>query len=690
MKPLLTLSIGLALLSPPAMAKVLESKAVFDLEYASQLAITDKGDLVYFVRNRMDIDTDKQVGNIWSVDTRTQALRPVTTGLHYDFSPLLSPDQSRLAFISTRSGKPQLFIKWLDTGATAMISHLPEPPQGLSWSPDSKQLAFSMFVPDKPNRPVSFSGKPEGAEWADDAIYIDEVFYRQDGAGYNRPGAVQLFTLPAEGGNPRQLTFDKYDHQGKLSWTPDAAEIYFSANPRQASGLAPMNSEIFALKLSDASVRQITDRDGPDSTPQISPDGKLLAYLGFDDKKSNYENARLYIKPLAGGEARAITLDLDRSVDDMRWAANSKGLYIQYEDRGTNTLAYQPLSGERQLLTHEVGGTFLGRPYTSGSFALAKDGTLAFPLADPQRPADVAVLHGDEVKRLTRLNQDALGQTSLGKVEEIAFKSSVDGLNIQGWILYPPGFDGSKKYPLLLEIHGGPVAAYGPQFAAELQLYAARGYVVLYLNPRGSSSYGKDFAQQIYHQYPSKDFDDLMAGVDAVIAKGFIDERKVFVTGGSGGGTLTAWIVGHTDRFTAAVVAKPVINWFSFVLTADFYPFFSQYWFPQKPWEDPELYMKLSPISYVGNMRTPTMLLTGEADHRTPISESEQLYQALKLKGVDTAMVRIPNAGHGITARPSNLMAKVEYILWWFGKYGGPQAAEDAKADKDMSGKESL
>jgi acylaminoacyl-peptidase len=221
---------------------------------------------------------------------------------------------------------------------------------------------------------------------------------------------------------------------------------------------------------------------------------------------------------------------------------------------------------------------------------------------------------------------------------------------------------------MILEIHGGPFAAYSDFFAAEIQLYAAAGYVVLYTNPRGSTSYGEEFGNLIHHAYPSQDFDDLMSGVDALIARGYVDEDQLFVTGGSGGGVLTAWIVGHTDRFAAAVSAKPVINWYSFVLTADIAPVYKT-WFPGFPWDNLEHYMERSPLQHVGNVTTPTMLMTGEVDYRTPISEAEQFYTALKLRGVDTALVRIPEASHGITAHPSYLIAKVAYILEWFDRY---------------------
>jgi dipeptidyl aminopeptidase/acylaminoacyl peptidase len=290
-------------------------------------------------------------------------------------------------------------------------------------------------------------------------------------------------------------------------------------------------------------------------------------------------------------------------------------------------------------------------------------------MAHPQRPADLALSGGGNERVLTDLNSDLLGHKKLARIEEIWYRSSHDDKPIQGWIAYPPDFDASKKYPLILEIHGGPHTAYAGSFAAEIQLMAAHGYVVLYTNPRGSTSYGEAFAQEIHHNYPSHDHTDLMDGVDALIAKDFIDPAKLFITGGSGGGVLTAWAIGHTDRFAAAVVAKPVINWYSFVLTADAYSYFARYWFPGMPWDNLEHYMKFSPISYVGKVKTPTMLLTGEADYRTPISESEQYYQALKLMGVDTAMVRVPDAPHGIYSRPSNLIGKVAYILHWFEKY---------------------
>jgi dipeptidyl aminopeptidase/acylaminoacyl peptidase len=268
------------------------------------------------------------------------------------------------------------------------------------------------------------------------------------------------------------------------------------------------------------------------------------------------------------------------------------------------------------------------------------------------------------------LNAGLFADKTLAEVRPLAVTSSFDRRPIDAWAALPPGFDAAKKYPLILEIHGGPYAAYGPVFSTDVQLYAAGGYVVLYVNPRGSTSYGQEFANFIHHRYPSEDFDDLMSAVDAAIAQGYVDPKQLFVTGGSGGGVLTAWIVGHTDRFRAAATQKPVINWASTVLTTDVPTYMPKYWFEKLPWEDPESYWKFSPLSLVGSVKTPTLVVVGDQDFRTPVSDSEQYYQALQLKGVPTGLVKVPGASHGgLTARPSQSAAKASAILAWFERY---------------------
>jgi acylaminoacyl-peptidase len=558
----------------------------------------------------------------------------------------------------------------MDTGQTAVISNVRRSPGAVSWSPDGKYLAFVMFVPDD-NEPLALPPvAPEDADWAPGAKVIETLPYRFDGQGYLETGHDHVFLVSAEGGTPRQLTSGDFDHRGPLAWMPDGKRIVFPANRLEDAEHHPVESELWAVTVENGELEQLTDRKGPDRGAVISPDGKRIAYLGFDDKLLAWQSSDVYVMDVETRKTRKLTAGFDRDVDDVQWAGSSNRLLIRYEDFGRTHIGRLALNGKVEPLVEDVGGTSIGRPYNSGSFSVAGNGAFAYTAGRADRPADVGLGRaGRKPARLTRLNDDLLETKSLGPVEEITWKSSADGLEIQGWLVYPPDFDPDRQYPLILEIHGGPHTAYGPHFSAEVQLYAAAGYVVLYANPRGSTSYGEEFSLEIHHDYPGKDYDDLMSGVDAVIARGFVDENALYVTGGSGGGVLTAWIVGKTDRFRAAVVAKPVINWTSFALTSDITHFASRYWFPAMPWEDPVGYWERSPLSLVGNVSTPTALLTGEDDFRTPMPESEQFYQALKLRKVDTALIRIPEASHGIAARPSQLVAKVDNILAWFARY---------------------
>ncbi|MFQ5506819.1 MAG: S9 family peptidase [Planctomycetota bacterium] len=645
---------------------------VFDLEYASDPRISPDGGQIVYVRNFMDIMKDRRRSNLWTIHYDGSEHRPVTTGNQNDRSPRWSPDGRRLLYVSSADGSTQLWLRWMDTGQTAKLSNLTKAPSGLAWSPDGRWIAFSMHVPEHPKPLAKLPRKPEGAKWAAPAKVIRKLKYRADGAGYLEDGYRQIFVLSAEGGTPRQLTKGPYQHGGAPSWSSDSKALLFSANRHEDWEHEPLDSEVYEVSLADGSIKALTDRRGPDRSPRVSPDGKKIAYLGFDDKLLGYQVTDVYVMNRDGSGQTRITGDLDRSVRATHWSPDSQALYLQFDNEGNTHVAYASLDGKTQSLVQNLGGVSIGRPYAGGSFTVSGNGRFAYTRADPSSPADVAVGEPTaEARRLTALNEDLFGHKKLGAVEELWFESSFDKRKIQGWIVKPPDFDPAKKYPLILEIHGGPFANYGPRFAAEIQLYAARGYVVLYLNPRGSTSYGAEFGNLIHHNYPGQDYDDLMSGVDAVIRRGYIDPKRLFVTGGSGGGVLTSWIVGKTDRFRAAVVAKPVINWYSFALTSDAYSFFHRYWFSGFPWDKPEEYLKRSPISLVGNVKTPTMLLTGEADYRTPMSESEQYYQALKLRKIETALVRIPGASHGIARRPSNLISKVLHILEWFEKHPG-------------------
>lgn len=645
---------------------------VFDLQWANHPQIAPDGKRIVYERSFFDIQKDRKRSTLWLANIETGEQRPLTSGMANDSGAAWSPDGGRLVYVSSSDGSAQIHLRWMDSGQSARITNLPDGPQGVAWSPDGRWIAFAMRVPAEDKPIAQMPPKPPGAEWAPPVKVIDRLIYRVDGAGYVEPGFTQLFVVAADGGAPRQITSGSFD-AGEPAWTRDGKALIFSSNRSSNAEYEINESNLYRVDVNDGTITQLTDRVGPDTSPAVSPDGRRVAFLGYDDRRIGNQDAHLYVMDLAGGRPRDLAPTLDRPVADLAWDGD-RGIYFTFDDHGVGKIGWVPVgSGKVEIVANDFGGTEIGRPYGAGAMSAAA-GRITYTRGTAYRPADLAVAaRGSKQRVLTDLNANLLEHRMLGRIDTLRVKSSVDGRDIEGWIVTPPKFDTAKKYPLLLEIHGGPYANYGPRFSPEIQLYAAAGFVVLYMNPRGSTSYGDEFANLIQNAYPGRDYDDLMSGVDAVIAKGYIDPQRLYVTGGSGGGVLTAWIVGHTDRFRAAVVAKPVINWFSFVLNSDFYPLFAEYWFPGQPWEQLENYMKRSPISYVGNVKTPTMLIVGEADHRTPISEAEQFYQALKLRRIDTAMVRIPDASHEIHRRPSNMIAQVLNTVGWFARYGGPK-----------------
>ena len=658
------------LISPLAISQPsnkLEPIDVFDMEYVSNTEISPKGDKVLFQRNFKDIMTDKNLSNLWIVNFDGSGMMPITTGDHNAFSPKWSHSGDMFTYKSNVEGRTQLYLYNLQNNSTQKLTNVQSSIGNVEWSPDDKYLLFNSFVESADPRLIKMPKKPKGADWNSPPIEIDDMVYRYDGGGYRRSGNNQIFILPVEGGTPRQVSsLDK--NPSSAVWL-GTDKVLFSANLHDDSDFEPNNSEIHVLDINSGQVKQLTTRFGPDMSPAVSPDKSKIAFLGYDDKYLGYQQNSLYVMDTDGSNVKLVSEGFDRNISNVNWMRDGKGLYFQYDTEGMTKIASMSLSGKVKDIVDELGGLSLGRPYSGGSFTISQSGRYAFTYGNVYNPADLAVGFNGSKERLTHLNKDLFDYKELGRVEEVWYESSYDGKRIQGWLVYPPNFDPTTTYPLILEIHGGPFTNYGFRFSAEVQLFASEGYFVLYTNPRGSTSYGKEFANLIHHNYPSQDYDDLMSGVDHVVKRDYIDGDNLFVTGGSGGGVLTSWIIGKTDRFRAAVVAKPVINWYSFVLYADNISFFYKYWFPGMPWDNLEEYMKRSPISYVGNVTTPTMLLTGEDDYRTPMAESEQFYAGLKLNKVESMLVRIPGASHGIAARPSNLIAKVNAITAWFDKY---------------------
>ena len=662
-------------------SQMLRYQDVFNIEYAGAPFFSQDGKTLYYVRHSMDIMQDKSTSSIWQIDLSSDEQRPLLADNGNITQPVLSPDGSKLAYISDISGQPQVYLHYLDNGLTTPLTRLQQKPSHLSWSPNGKQLAFTLFTP-VTTAPLfsQMPDKPDGAKWAEQAHFIERTEYRADGAGYLPTGFAQIYVLPVTGGTPRQLTFGAYPIDSQLSYSADGQWLYYATDPTEDYALHPLRSDLYRVNVATATTEQVTRMAGPEGSPKVSPDGQYLAFTQLNDQRMSYQNSDLVVLNLTTNKLTRLTTKLDRSLGDFMWDTDSRSLVLGYLDKGHQRLARVSINGKLSKLDVDVGGQSLGRPYTSGEFTLSSRGDIAYTLASAQRPADLA-LHDSNGKQrtLTQLNEDALGHLKLADTVALNVTSSSDGRAIDAWIAYPPGFDTAatgQRFPLILEIHGGPHAAYGPHFALEIQLMAAQGYIVVWANPRGSASYGAKFGNLIHHNYPSADYQDLMDVVDASVATGHVDEQNLFITGGSGGGVLTAWAIGKTDRFAAAVVAKPVINWLSFALTADAYPYFSQYWMPGKPWEVADHLWQHSPLSLVGNVTTPTLLLTGEADYRTPISESEQFYQALQLQGVASAMLRIPGASHGIAARPSRLIQKTGNILAWFERFKNPGKAK--------------
>ena len=634
----------------------------FDMEFVSSPRVSPDGERIVYLRRFNDIMTDRGYSNLWIVDADGSLHRPLTTGKFSDSSPVWSHDGTRIAFTSNRqAGGSQIYVMFMDDRQIVRVTNTPKSPANLTWSPNDETIAFTMAVPATPPAGVKMPPKPKGAKWADPPTVIDRLSYRFNGRGYLPSEYSHIFVVPALGGTPRQLTDGDYNH-GPPQFSTDGSKLYFSATRKPDVDWIVQDSEIYSVDL-DGNIKQITDRRGPDNGPAPSPDGKWIAYLGFDDGNFSSTITRLYVMRPDGGDVKCLTPDYDRSVLSPVWSRDSDKVYFAGQDHGSINIHAATFAGRVESITsgvHQLRGLSLARH--------AREPRFASIMSDPTNPGDVATftIHGTTPKYVTHVNADILSHRKLGTVEEVSYKSSFDQREIQGWIIKPPDFDPKKKYPLILYIHGGPHAMYGVGLNFEFQTHAANGYVIFYCNPRGSTGYGEEFANIIQYNYPGDDFFDLNTGVDEVIKKGYIDENNLFVTGGSGGGVLTCWVIGRTERFAAAVSQYPVINWYSFLLTSDITAYVHKRWFKGYPWDELDDYMKRSPISLVGKVTTPCLLITGESDWRTPISETEQYYQALRLQKKEAKMVRMPNEAHGVRGRPSHYIAKMLHIAEWF------------------------
>lgn len=635
-----------------------------DWEDVQSPRLSPDGRQLIYTRRWIDKVSDRWESSLWIMNVDGGRNRFLVNGSSVEWSP----DGQRIAYVAR--GEPagtQVFVRWMDAeGAVSQVTRVTESPSDIQWSPDGKSIAFRMAVPYRESWNIPLPAAPKGAKWIEPPRIVTKLDYRQDRQGFTDDAYQHVFVVSADGGTPRQLTTGDWDH-GAPQWMPDGKSIVFAANRVPDAEYSWRQSDVYAVDVASGAIKQLTTRSGPDGQPVPSPDGKYIAYTGYDYTTDTWRDQQLYVMNADGSNPRSLTPQLDRSPAGLMWAADGSGIYFNAESEGSRNLYFASLGGQVRQVTRGaqvLTVTDIGK----GGVAVGTSSTAT-------RPNDVVTfsLLRPEPRALTAVNDDVLAGKTLGTQEEVWY-TSVDGYRIQGWIVKPPDFDPAKRYPLMLEIHGGPHSMYNVGFNFARQNHAAEGYVLLYTNPRGSTGYGSAFGNAIKNAYPGKDFDDLIAGVDTVINRGYIDPSRLYVFGCSGGGVLTAWIVGHTDRFAAASSNCPVTNWMSFVGTTDSPGWYRNF---EKPfWEDPSEHLRRSPIMYVGNVKTPTMLMTGVLDLRTPMPQTEEFYMALKYRKVPAAMIRFNNEWHGTSSTPSNFLRTQLYLRSWFARWPQKVAAQ--------------
>ncbi len=639
-----------------------------DYETVSGPSISPDGSRIIYTRRWVNTLEDKWESALWIMNADGSRNRFLTKG----GGAVWSPDGTRIAYIAEGDPKgPEIFVRWVDAeGASSQITHLEESPQDVRWSPDGESVGFAMFVPKSDPWKIDMPSAPKEAKWTKAPRLVQSLHFRQDRRGFSDSGNIHLFVVPADGGTARQITsgdwsvgarFDALSGSVGWDWMPDGRTIVVDGMKDSTADMNYRSSNIYAVTVETGDVRRLTPSDGVWNSPVVSPDGKRIAFTGYPATRASYEAEALYVMDADGSDMRTVSGDLDRDPSGLEWGADSRGVYFSAGDRGTSNILFASTGGD---LRHVTEGTHM---LSLGD--ISRDGVAVGVRTSFHAPPDIVRigLRDGRIAQLTDVNADLLGRIRLGAVEEIWYPST-GGARIQGWIVKPPSFDPSRRYPLILEIHGGPHGMYNVGFNYMFQNFAANDYVVLYTNPRGSTGYGSEFGNAIERAYPSVDYDDLMAGVDTVVARGYIDESRMYVGGCSGGGVLSSWVIGHTDRFAAAAVRCPVTNWLSMAGQTDI-PLFTYNFFEVPFWEDPKRWLEQSPLMYVGSVTTPTLVMTGELDLRTPMPQSEEYYAALRMRGIPAALLRFEGEYHGTGSKPSNYMRTLLYMMSWYERW---------------------
>ncbi len=645
-----------------------------DWEQVGDPQISPDGTRIVYARRFVNKMEDRWQTALWIMDADGSRQRYLVDG----GSPRWSPDGTRIGYIGEADGKAQIFVRWMDAeGAVSQVTHLTEAPGDLAWSPDGKWLSFSMSVPYENPWNISMPSPPSGAKWTGPPRHVTELHYREDRVGYMKLVRTHLFMVPAEGGTARQIThgdfsvgarFDGLPGGVGYDWTPDGKSIVFDGDLGADADYNYRNSAIHIVNVETGAIRRLTTRPGAWTAPVVSPDGRTIAFAGYDSTRKSYKTDDLYYMGIDGANPHLASGDLDRDVGNIIWAQDGSGVYYGVEDKGTANLHFTPMGGGHRQITS--GNQMLAIS------TISKTGVAVGTLAGPKEPGDVVRLtlaRPADIRRLTDVNADVLAPIHLGEQEEFWY-TSTGGTRVQGWVVKPPDFNASRKYPLIMEIHGGPHGMYNVAFSYMYQDFAANGYVVLFVNPRGSTGYGTAFGNAIERDYPGVDYQDLMAGVDTIVNRGYIDPSRMYVGGCSGGGVLSSWVIGHTDRFAAAAVRCPVIDWLSFAGHTDV-TLFTFNFFDKPFWVDPKPWLDHSSLMYVGNVKTPTLLMTGQLDMRTPMPQTEEYYAALKMRHVPVELLQFEGEFHGTSSKPSNFMRTQLYMESWYGRWGGGKTA---------------
>jgi dipeptidyl aminopeptidase/acylaminoacyl peptidase len=655
---------------------------LYDFRSVSHLRLSPDGQKIIFASQRVERKTEKKYSNLWMLPAQpNQKAVQYTYGNQSDVAPTWSPDGRQIAFLSNRASqdKPlQIYLIPADGGEARQLTDIKGSISDFSWSPDGKQLLVEVTKTDADE--LAREEDEQKGKLGVVARYYKRVFYKLDGVGYLPQERTHLWMVDAKTGKAKQLTDSEVFDEVNASWSPDGKWIVFLSDRAEDPDLKPDQIDLFVMPAKGGEARLIPTGIGGKNYPVFSPDGQWIAYYGGYSDDDGWKNTSLWVVP-ADGSKKPVDLtnryDLHVSpwtINDLGepelmapvWSQDSQKLYFPVTIHGSSILDRIDLSGEHVE-------TIVGEGGVVGTFSFDRGlKKMAYFYGKMEDPAQIWLQDADTLATsfVYSHNQDLLNKFDLGTMEEVWFKGPA-GNDLQGWILKPPHFDPNKKYPSILEIHGGPQVQYGNFFMHEFYYFASKGYVVYFCNPRGGRGYGAEHTKAIWGAWGDADYADLMAWTDYMEKKPYIDKSKMGVTGGSYGGYMTVWIIGHTKRFAAAVSQRCVSNFISMWGSSDVNWVFQHELRARQPFFDFEKYWKMSPIAYIGNAKTPTKVLHNEFDLRCPIEQSEQVFVALKSLGVDTEMVRFPDEFHGLsrTGRTDRRIARLNHIIGWFEKY---------------------